>query len=92
MSSAPNPSMIRLVSGLLFSGTTTVQGTLNQRAAQAMARPWLPLVETRTPFSTFCLGIVWKKLMAPLILNDPVGMWFSCFTKASHPTSLLISE
>ena len=57
-----------------------------------MASPWLPRVEHSTPFSTFCLGMVWKKLMAPRILNDPVGMWFSCLTNTSQPMSLLSSE
>jgi len=36
--------------------------------------------------------MVWKKFKAPRILKDPVGRWFSCFTKASHPMIRLSSE
>jgi hypothetical protein len=31
------------------------------------------------------------KFNAPRILNDPIAVWFSCFTQSSHPTRALSS-
>lgn len=53
-----------------------------------MLCPWFPVEAVMTPRALSSPVIRESRLMPPLILKAPIGWWFSCFTHASHPSTL----
>jgi hypothetical protein len=79
--------MAAFFSGLLPSGTNTVQATPCCRDARAIDWPWFPVLAVTMPRARSSAGSDPTRFTPPRTLKAPVGLWFSCFTQRSSPVS-----
>ena len=61
------------------SGTTTVHGMPSRCAFQATPCAMFPALAVHTPRSSCERGVSAMRLLAPRILNEPIGCRFSSF-------------
>ena len=68
------------LTGLAAAGAQMMALTPKSRAAKATDWPWLPVEAAITPRRRSSSLSRLTRLIPPLTLNAPVGLWFSCFT------------